>query len=90
MWQVSAVGQCTVSNRQLRADGGSCPSCASVAEPENEIVSPTRQVRSGVGVLMVGTGAELPAVIVTVAMSSAPRGSETRTETVRAPTVVYV
>src|SRR6478736_3518789 len=62
----------------------------SLAEPANEIVWPTRHVRLAPGALMVGFGGVLPAVICTVSVSWPPNGSETRTETVRVPAVVYV
>ena len=66
------------------------PSWASVAPPEKEIVSPTFHRLAEVGVLIVGTGGELPAVIVTDVVPDWPRGSVTRSRAVKTPTMVYV
>ena len=56
-------------------------SVLSLAEPENEIVSPTRQVSWGEGVAIVGKGGVSPGVIVTFAVLSALNGSEKRIDT---------
>ena len=89
MWQFE--GQCWMSIVQDSADAGSVPSCASVAEPEKEIESPTFQVRLGFGVLITGTGAELLALIViALEVVDARWLSVTRRRTLYEPGVWYV
>jgi hypothetical protein len=78
VWQSVGVKQWCKMNDQLSADAGRVPSCASVAWPEKLIVSPTFQVRLDGGESMTATGAVLPAVTVTDAVSLAPWSSVTR------------
>src|SRR3954454_16666893 len=65
VWQLD--GQCCRSSVQVRRDAGIVPSCASVADPENAIGSPTFHISVERGVWMIGTGGELLAVIGIVA-----------------------
>src|SRR5256885_3815279 len=74
-WQVD--GQCRIVRSQLSAAAGSAPSCASVADPLNEIGSPTFQVSEAEGLEIIGTGGSLPALISFVAVSLAPSMSVT-------------
>jgi len=68
---------CRISDQDSLVSG-SVPSCGSLAWPEKSIVSPTVQVRVGVGVSMTAVGGELPAEIVTEAGSlTSPRLSVT-------------
>ena len=73
-----------------RALAGSVPSGASVAPPANGIGSPTAHVSVDDGLVIVGTGAVLPTVIVTVLLFDSPPGSVTRRRAANVPTVVYV
>ncbi len=80
-WQFD--GQWFMTSSHDRDAAGSVPSCASVAEPEKLMRSPTRQVSNGPGVLMTGTGAVLfPALTTTVSTEDAPGPSVTRRLTV--------
>src|SRR5206468_4022943 len=51
VWQLE--GQCWMRSVHVSADAGSVPSYWSVAEPENEMGSPTRHVSVGDGVQLV-------------------------------------
>jgi hypothetical protein len=62
VWQ--SLGQWWRITVHVSADAGSVPSCASVAEPEKLIVSPTFHVSVDDGVEIVGVGGVLFAVIV--------------------------
>jgi hypothetical protein len=81
VWQLD--GQWWRIRSQDRADGGSGPSCASVALPANSITSFTPQVLRAAGAVMVAVGAVLPTVIVTDAVPEAPWLSVTRRLAVR-------
>src|SRR4029453_7763771 len=85
-WQFD--GQCCSTKAQLSAEGGSGPSCPSVAEPMNDMTSPTFHVVPAAGLLIVATGAVLPTVMVTVFAPDAPEGSVTRRAAVTVPCVV--
>jgi len=67
VWQLE--GQCWIRSVHVSADAGSVPSCWSVAEPENEIGSPTFHVSVGDGVEIVAVGAVLLAEIASTALS---------------------
>ena len=74
MWQSVGVAQwCRISDQDSLV-AGSVSSWGSLAWPEKPMVSPTVQVRGGVGVSMTAAGGELPAVIVTEAGSLASPG----------------
>lgn len=78
-WQsFGLMGQwrCTIDHDSRLA--GIAPSSASVEPPSKSILSPTAHVRAVVGVVIVGTGAVLLALIVTVLLSDSPPGSVTR------------
>ena len=66
---------------QLSPLGGTGLPCPSVAEPENEMTSPTFHVVPAVGVVIVAVGG-VPAVIVTVSVLFSAAGSVTRSRTV--------
>src|SRR5215470_13183074 len=72
VWQSVGVKQWCMISDQLSAEPDRGPSCASVAWPEKLIVSPTFQVRLEVGESITATGAVLPAVMMTDAVSVAP------------------
>ena len=57
-WQLE--GQCSIASVQLSADAGRLPSSVSLADPENEIRSPTFHVRLLAGLEIVGVGGVLP------------------------------
>ena len=66
---------------QSSAEPGSVPCSGSVAEPVKLIVWFTPQVVPAAGVVIVGDGEPLPALIVTVSSSKAPLVSVTRSLT---------
>ena len=65
----------------MSPEAGTAEPWKSVAEPENDTVSPTFQRVPAVGVAMVAVGG-LPAVMVSVSVSTRPLGSVTRRRTV--------
>src|SRR5690242_16460029 len=83
VWQFD--GQCQMSTDQCSAEGGSVPSSASVAPPENAIGSPTFQVVELVGRLIAGAGGVPLDATCTPATSDAPAASATRTRTFQTP-----
>ena len=88
-WQFD--GQWFMTSSHESDDAGRAPSCGSVAEPENETRSPTRQVSEALGELMTGTGgALLPAFTTTAPTEVAPGPSVTRSRTVTVFVCVYV
>ena len=88
MWQFD--GQCWRTRLQLSADGGSVPSCASVAEPLKLIRSPTFHVSADVGAEMTGTGGLLPTLMTWLAVPVAEPASVTRSPVVTLPGLWYV
>jgi hypothetical protein len=90
MWQSVDEKQWWSRSVQERRAVGSAPSWASVADPENEMVSPTFHRLAEVGFEIVGTGGELPAVMVTDVVPDSPWGSVTRSLAVTVPGVLYV
>jgi hypothetical protein len=62
---------------QVRAEGGSWPSIGSVAEPLNEMTSPTFQRVPAAGDVIVAVGPPEPTRIVTWSVPSPPRPSLT-------------
>ncbi len=71
-----------MTSSQLSELAGSVPCSGSLAEPENEITLPTRQVVPAAGVAIVAVGAELPTLIVTGSLTlEAPAASVTRRRT---------
>jgi hypothetical protein len=65
VWQsVGAAQWCRISDQDSLV-AGRVPSWGSLAWPEKPMVSPTVQVRVGVGVSMTAVGGEFPAAIVT-------------------------
>ena len=58
VWHVD--GQCCMTSDQDRLAAGIAPSCASVADPENDNVSPTRHVVPSTGARSSGSGPSLP------------------------------
>src|SRR5437867_9918395 len=77
VWQSSRVTQWCRISVQASADGGSVPSCGSVACPEKLMVSPTDQVSESDGESITTAGGLLPAEMATVPVSVAPSGSVT-------------
>ena len=75
---------------QLRFATGIVPSSESVADPLNEIVSPTRHVAVVEGDAMTGTGGLLPTWMSCVSVPVAAPLSVTRRPTVTLPVVEYV
>ena len=80
VWQLD--GQCWICNVHVNFDVASVPSSASVAEPENEIRSPTFHVSVGRGAVIFGTGGVFETLITCVAVSNAPCESVTLSPTV--------
>src|SRR6266511_3697444 len=78
MWQSVGEEQWWRRSVHVSRDAGSVPSWASVAPPENVMVSPTFHFNEALGVVIVAMGGELPAVMVTDAALTAPCGSVTR------------
>jgi hypothetical protein len=74
-WQFE--GQCCRTSSHVRAEAGRTPSCASAADPEKLMTSPTFQVVPAAGVVIVAVGTVLPTVIVTEAVADAPATSVT-------------
>src|SRR3954451_5843635 len=78
---------CSTSDHDSPEGGIELP-LLSVAEPENEIRSPTAQVVPDVGALIVTFGRPTP--ITTESVSEAPSGSLTLSEATWVPGLVYV
>ncbi len=70
MWQFD--GQWCMTSDHVSAEGGSVPSCGSVAEPANAITSPTLHVVDPDGAVIVAVGGIEPAWITTDFVPTAP------------------
>ena len=84
-WEWQFNGQWRMISDHERRDAPRPPSSGSVAEPENEMTSPTFQLSDAAGESIVATGGVLPALITTESVWDRPLLSVTRRPTVTLP-----
>src|SRR5687767_16035857 len=89
-WQLVGDEQWFMISAHFRALAGSVPSSVSEACPENDTFCPTCHRSVDDGESMTGTGAVLPTLIRTVAVSFSPSSSVTFSVTLYVPFAVYV